>query len=115
LPNNHLATREVAFRGRKTTPARQLHALAPEIALPACRISKQRGKYDWDSGLASVARKLKVYQSYAIKSQNLDSEKDATFAGVLTGPTSQAHFDVLLVKQQSGQWAVGTFGGPDRK
>jgi hypothetical protein len=77
------------------------------------------GQYDddWASGLAAVARKLKGYRTYAVKSQKMDSETDsethAAFGGVLTGPAGSARFDMLLVKQQGGQWAVGTFGGPD--
>jgi hypothetical protein len=72
------------------------------------------GKFDkdTDSGLSAVAQKVKGYQSYAVKSQKAVREGAAEFEGVLSGPVGRARFGMLLVKQQSGRWAVGTFSGP---
>jgi hypothetical protein len=33
----------------------------------------------------------------------------------LAGTAGQAGFKMLLVKQQSGKWAVATFSGPNAK
>jgi hypothetical protein len=71
------------------------------------------GKFDNDPDLSPVARKVKGYQSYSIKSQKVVREGAADFRGVLTGLASQGRFDMGLVKQASGKWAVGTFSGPN--
>jgi hypothetical protein len=70
------------------------------------------GKFDNDPDLWPVARKVKGYQSCAIKSQQLVREGAVDFRGVLTGPTDRARFDMSLMKQANGEWAVGTFSGP---
>jgi hypothetical protein len=71
------------------------------------------GKFDDDPDLWPVARKLKGYQSCAIKSQQLVREGAADFRGVLTGPAVRARFDMSLMKQANGKWAIGTFSGPN--
>lgn len=71
------------------------------------------GKLDQDENLAPVARKLKGYQSWSIKSQRLVREGAADFRGLLTAPGGQASFDIHFVKQAGGEWAIGTFGGPN--
>jgi hypothetical protein len=71
------------------------------------------GKLDNDPDLSPVARKLKGYQSYAIKSQQLVRDGAADLRGVLTGPGARARFDMTLVKQADGKWAVGSFSGPN--
>jgi hypothetical protein len=71
------------------------------------------GKFDNDADLSPVARKLKGYQSASVKSQKIVRDGAAEFGGVLTGPASRARFDMTLVKQASGKWAVGTFSGPN--
>jgi hypothetical protein len=73
------------------------------------------GKFDQDPDLWPVARKVKGFQSWAIKSQRVAREGAAEFRGVLTRPGDAARFDVTLVKQVSGKWAVGTFSGPNRE
>jgi hypothetical protein len=70
------------------------------------------GTFDQDPDLWPAARKLKGYQACAVKSQKVARENFAEFEGVLTGPAGRARFGLLLVKQQSGQWAVATFSGP---
>jgi hypothetical protein len=71
------------------------------------------GKLDQDQDLSPVARKVKGYQSWSITSQNIVREGAADFQGVLSSPAGRARFDMLLVKQMSGNWAVGTFSGPN--
>ena len=71
------------------------------------------GKFDQDPDLAPVARKLKRFQSWAIKSQKVVREGAAEFQGVLTRPEGAARFNVTLVKQASGKWMVGAFSGPN--
>jgi hypothetical protein len=70
------------------------------------------GKFDQDPDLWPAARKLKGYQSAAVKSQKLTGENAAEFEGALSGSAGRARFGLLLVKQQSGKWAVATFSGP---
>ena len=60
-----------------------------------------------------MARKLKGYQSASVKTQDLVRADAANFKGILTGPAPRAVFRMLLVKQRSGAWAVGSFQGPD--
>jgi hypothetical protein len=71
------------------------------------------GKLDQDESLVPVARKLKGYQSWSIKSQKLVRDGAVDFRGILTAPGGRASFDVHLVKQVSGKWAIGTFSGPN--
>ena len=96
-----------------------------DIADPVLRESRDQadaildgllaGKFDHDSNLWPVARKLKDYQSWSITSQKMTRPDAATFGGELTGPAGRAAFDMLLVKQQTGHWAVATFSGPNAK
>jgi hypothetical protein len=93
------------------------------VADPALREAREQadailagllgGKLDNDPDLSPVARKLKGYQSCAIKAQQLVRDGAADFRGVLTGPAARARFDMTLVKQSSGKWAIGTFSGPN--
>ena len=71
------------------------------------------GKLDQDESFAPVARKLKGYQSWSIKSQQLVPDGAADFRGVLTAPGAQARFDIHFVKQANGKWAIATFSGPN--
>jgi hypothetical protein len=71
------------------------------------------GKFDQDEFLGRVAKKLKGYQSWSIKSQQLVREGAADFRGILMAPGSRARFDIHFVKQESGKWAIGRFGGPN--
>jgi hypothetical protein len=71
------------------------------------------GKFDQDESFAPVARKLKGYQSWSIKSQQLVRDGAVNFRGILTAPGGRARFDIHFVKQESGKWAIGTFGGPN--
>jgi hypothetical protein len=71
------------------------------------------GKLQNDPDTAPVAKKLKGYQSASIKSQEIIREGAAKFGGVLTKQTSQHRFEMILVKQQNGNWAIGTFSGPN--
>jgi hypothetical protein len=71
------------------------------------------GKFDQDENLAPIARKLKEYRSWSIKSQQLVREGAADFRGLLTAPGCQASFDIHFVKQARGKWAIGTLGGPN--
>jgi len=48
------------------------------------------GKLDQDENFAPVARKLKGYQSWSIKSQQLARDGAADFRGVLTAPGARA-------------------------
>ena len=96
-----------------------------DIADPVLRESREQadaildgllaGKFDQDSNLSPVARKLKGYQSWSVTSQKMTRPDAAEFGGTLAGPAGQAAFDMLLVKQQSGKWAVATFSGPNSK
>lgn len=70
------------------------------------------GKFDQDENLAPIAKKLKGYQSWSIKSQQMVRDTEADFRGILIAPPGRARFDVHFVKQASGKWAIGTFGGP---
>jgi hypothetical protein len=70
------------------------------------------GKFDQDPDLWPVARKLKGYSAFAVKSQGMARDRTADFRGVLPGPAGRAHFAMTLVKQANGKWATGTFSGP---
>jgi hypothetical protein len=94
------------------------------IADPVLRESREQadailnsllaGKFDQDPALLPVARKLKGFQSWTINSQKLVRADAAEFRGTLTSPTVRAGFDMTLVKQANGKWAVATFSGPNR-
>ena len=71
------------------------------------------GKFDNDPDLAPVARKVKGYQSSAIKTQQLIRDGAVDFRGVLAGQSGRARFNMTLVKQANGKWAVGEFSGPN--
>ena len=71
------------------------------------------GKFEQDQDLWPVARKLKGYQSWSIKSQKIVREGAADFQGVLRSPAGRARFDMTFVKQMSGKWAIGAFSGPN--
>jgi len=71
------------------------------------------GKLDNAPDLWPVARKLKGYDVYSIESQKIDSDRAAHFAGMLSRSAGRARFEMVLVKQQSGNWAVATFSGPN--
>ena len=96
-----------------------------DIADPVLRESREQadaildgllnGRFDQDSNLSPVALKLKGFRSCSITSQKMTRPDAAQFGGALTGPAGQAGFDMLLVKQQSGKWAVATFSGPNPK
>jgi hypothetical protein len=71
------------------------------------------GKFDNDPELSLVARKVKGFQSSSIKFQEIVREGTVNFRGLLISPAGgQAGFEMTLVKQTSGKWAVGTFSGP---
>jgi hypothetical protein len=71
------------------------------------------GKFDEDENLSLVAEKVKGYTSWSIKSQQIAGKGRAEFKGTLSGPAGQAGFRMMLVKQASGPWTIGTFYGPD--
>ena len=71
------------------------------------------GKLDNAPDLWPVARKLKGYDVYSIESQKIDSDRAAHFGGMLSRSAGRARFEMVLVKQQSGNWAVATFSGPN--
>ncbi len=71
------------------------------------------GKFDQDPDLAPVARKLKGYTSCSVTSQKMAREGAADFEGTLFSRTGRARFDVVMVKQVTGKWAIGAFSGPD--
>ena len=75
------------------------------------------GKYDNDADFAPVARKVKGFHSWSIESQKIETgvPKSVNFSGNLKGPNGEAIFTVLMVKQQSGKWMIGTFSGPNPK
>ena len=70
------------------------------------------GRFDQNQDLWPVANKLKGYQSWSIKSQQLVRQDAADFGGLLTSAPAKRRFDMTLVKQADGKWAVGTFSGP---
>ena len=70
-------------------------------------------KFDHDPDLAPVARKVIGYQSFSVKSQTMSRVGTAEFWGVLGGPAGRARFDLTLVRQTDGRWAVGAFSGPN--
>ena len=67
------------------------------------------GKLENDADLSPVSRKVKGYQSCSIKSQKIVRDGTVNFRGVLTGPKSHSRFDMTMVKQVSGRWAIGAF------
>jgi hypothetical protein len=71
------------------------------------------GKLDQDEFLGRIATKLKGYQSWSIKSQQIVREGAADFRGVLSAPAGRARFEVHFVKQANGKWAIGAFSGPN--
>jgi hypothetical protein len=71
------------------------------------------GKLEAHPSLSPVAKKLKGYQSYAVKSQQIVRDGTAEFRGLLSAPSGRVRFDLTLVKQADGRWAVGTFSGPN--
>lgn len=71
------------------------------------------GKLDQDEQFAPVARKLKGYQSWSIKSQQVVRDGEVDFRGVLKAPSARATFDIQFMKQANGKWAIGTFSGPN--
>jgi hypothetical protein len=93
------------------------------IADPVLRQARQQadatfegllaGKFDGDPNLGPVAKKVKGYQSYSVKSQQTVREGAAEFGGVLSGPAGRARFLMTLVKQQDGVWGVSGFSGPN--
>jgi hypothetical protein len=72
------------------------------------------GKFENDPDMWPVARKLKGYQSWSVKDQEIVRDGAAEFRGTLSGPRGRARFGMTLVKQTNGRWAVGQFTGPDR-
>jgi hypothetical protein len=123
-PRTITATNKAEQSGDTSAPqAEELDAPTGEaIADPVLREARAQvdevladllaGKLDQDEKVAPVARKLKGYQSWSIKSQQLVQDGAADFRGVLTAPGARASFDIHFVKQGSGKWAIGTFGGP---
>ena len=85
----------------------------PGAELPSAVPSLLAGKLDNDPDLAVVAKKVKGYQSGSIKAQEIVREGTAQFRGLLTGPAGRAKFDMTLVKQGDGRWAIGIFSGPN--
>lgn len=75
------------------------------------------GKSDDDPNLAPLARKIKGFQSYAIETQNIDSDnpKAVKFNGTLIGPQIEATFVSWMVKQPNGRWMISHFQGPNPK
>ena len=71
------------------------------------------GKFDADQALWPVGRKLKGYTSYSIKSQKIAGKDTAQFQGMVISPSGRARFDMTLVKQVDGKWAIAVFSGPD--
>lgn len=75
------------------------------------------GKANEDTMLATIAAKVKPFDSVAIESQKLmpGQPKTVRFDGTLKGARGEAKFSVRMVKQGSGKWAIGTFSGPHPK
>jgi hypothetical protein len=95
------------------------------IADPVLRESREQanaildgllaGKFDQDPDLSPVARKLKGFGSSLITSQKLVRNDAAEFGATFTSPAGRAGFDMMLVKQVSGKWAVAKFSGPNTR
>jgi hypothetical protein len=66
-----------------------------------------------ESSLEHRAKALKGFRSWSIESQQQKEEDRATFDGLVAGPSGNARFKMILVKQQNGKWAVGVFSGPN--
>jgi hypothetical protein len=71
-----------------------------------------QGKFDEDDNLALVAEKLKGYTSWSITSQTRTGQRTAQFKGTISKAAGKATFQMTLVKQSSGQWAISKFSGP---
>ena len=73
------------------------------------------GRTHGDSGLARLARKVAGYTSWTIEGQEVEPNvrKSVKFDGTLKGPSGEAGFTVLMVKQRDGRWMIGTFSGPN--
>jgi hypothetical protein len=66
-----------------------------------------------EADFARLVEKTKGYQTFSVKSQKLVRDGTAEFGGVLIGPKGRARFEVILVKQANGKWAIGGFSGPN--
>jgi hypothetical protein len=75
------------------------------------------GGLDADAGLGAVAQKVKGYRAWSVTSQRKSEDVPLswTFSGTMEGPGGVADFGVMMVRQRGGEWAVGTFRGPERK
>ena len=75
------------------------------------------GETHGDSGLARLAQKVAGYRSWTIEGQEVgpDVPESVKFEGTLKGPSGDAGFTVLMVKQRNGRWMIATFSGPDPK
>jgi hypothetical protein len=74
------------------------------------------GKFDDDEALRAVARKVKGFTSATVTDQKTSREDGlevADFWGFVGGPRGFTPFQMRLVKQANGKWAVGWFRGPD--
>src|SRR5262249_45591160 len=75
------------------------------------------GQFDDDDALRPVARKLNGFTSATITEQDAsrkDGREVADFKGFVRGPGGSASFQMHLVKQVNGKWAIGWFRGPRR-
>ena len=68
-----------------------------------------------DDPLAPVTRKVAGYQTWSVTGRTSVAGPPPAwdFSGTLAAPGRSARFTVRMVKQQSGDWAVGSFRGPD--
>lgn len=75
------------------------------------------GQSHGDSGLARLSQKVAGYTSWTIVGQEVEPNlhESVKFDGTLKGPSGDARFAVLMVKQRHGRWMIGTFSGPDAK
>lgn len=75
------------------------------------------GETHGDSGLARPAQKVAGYRSWTIEGQEVEPAvpESVKFGGTLKGPSGEASFIVLMVKQRDGRWMVGAFSGPYTK
>ena len=75
------------------------------------------GKTDNDSMLDHLSAKLNGFDSATIERQKLvpGELKSVRFDGTLKGRRGEAKFSLLMVEQESGKWAIATFGEPSSK
>jgi hypothetical protein len=102
------------FRPDLVAPVSNAELAAAQASATSILDGLLAGQYDTDAGLSPVARKVKGFTSWSVTAQKKEPGGAAGwhFTGTLNAPRP-ASFDLYLVKQEAGGWAVGSFSGPN--